>query len=96
MKIINNIKYFPHSNGGGLVSELAEVDKTVYVAPEAIVHGGTVKDNVKILDNAQVFDNAIISDNAEIYDNAQVFGNSIVTGNAKISGDIKIETGTHI
>ncbi len=95
--------YHNHSNGGGLVSDNATVDESVYVAPRAMVMGSAkVTGNVKVLDNAVVQDNASVSENAVISgyaiiaENAQISGNArvddyaMVMGKAKVSGNAKV------
>ena len=74
--------YHQHSNGGGLVSDNAKVDASVYVAPDAKVLG-----NATVTGNVQVLDHAVIEGNATVSDNAVVSGYAIVAGNANVSGN---------
>lgn len=95
--------YHNHSNGGGLVSDSASVDASVYVAPDAKILGSAkVTGNVRIEDHAVVQDNAVVSDNAVISgyaivaENASISGNAIVSdcasvmGQANISGNARV------
>lgn len=92
-----------HSNGGGFVASTAQVDESVYVAPDAKVLGyARVSGNAKILDHAVVQDSAVISDNAviagysiiaesaEISGNARVDDYALVMGSASVSGNAKV------
>lgn len=95
--------YHNHSNGGGLVSDSATVDDSVYVGPNAKVLGSaTVTGNVRIEDYAVVQDSAAVSENAVISgyaiiaERANISGNvrvddtALVMGNARISGNAKV------
>lgn len=95
--------YHNHSNGGGLVSDSASVDASVYVSPDAKILGSAkVTGNVRIEDHAVVQDNAVVSDNAVISgyaivaENASISGNAIVSdcasvmGQANISGNARV------
>lgn len=78
-------EYNRHPNGGGLVASTANVDSSVYVAPNAIVKGSaTVSGNVKILDHAVVEGSARVSDSAVISGYAIVAENAVVSGNARV------------
>lgn len=75
-----------HSNGGGWVSNNANVASSVYVGPYAVVRSGNISGNVRIEGHAWV-EGATVRDNVIIRDNACVFrgtysGNAIVEGNA--------------
>ncbi len=79
-----------HTNGGGWISNNANVAATVYVGPYAIVKGGTLTGTVRIEDFAtmeggNISGNAIIRGNACVY-NATISGNAIVEGNAWMEG----------
>lgn len=95
--------YHRHSNGGGLVSNDATVDDTVYVGPNAKILGNaTVTGNVIVDDyavveryanisgNAIIDGNAIVSENATIKDNVYITDNAMVMGNSVISGNAKV------
>ncbi|MGN1411047.1 MAG: DUF6055 domain-containing protein [Oscillospiraceae bacterium] len=95
--------YHRHSNGGGLVSDYATVDDTVYVGSNAKVLGSaTVTGNViiddyavvegsaKVSGNAIIDGNAIISENATVKDNAYITDNAMVMGNSVINGNAKV------
>ncbi len=78
--------YHNHANGGGLISDSATVDDSVYVGPNAMVLGSaTVTGNVRIEDHAVVQDSAVVSDNAVIA------GYAIVGESAKISGNVRVD-----
>lgn len=68
--------YTKHSNGGGLVSNKAKVDASVYVGPDAVVNGGTVSGNARIEDFA-VVDGGTISGNAVVRGRALVTAGTI-------------------
>ncbi|MFN8416085.1 MAG: DUF6055 domain-containing protein [Cytophagaceae bacterium] len=79
-----------HANGGGWVSNNANVAASVYVGPYTIVRGGTVSGNVRIEDYATVeggniSGSAIIRGNAYVY-NATISDNAIVEGNGWMEG----------
>ncbi len=77
--------YNSHPNGGGLVSNNAKVDASVYVGPNAMVLGtAKITGNVKLLDYAVVQDNATVSDNAVISGYAIIAENAVVSGNARV------------
>lgn len=82
---IDGVKYHHHPNGGGMVSEQAQVADTVYVGPFAKICG-----HCKLSGEAFVFGNAWIFDKAEVSGSAEIFGNARVFGNAKITGDAKV------
>lgn len=78
--------YHTHSNGGGLVSDNATVDASVYVGPNAKVLGSaTVTGNVRIEDYA------VVQDSAKVSDNAVIAGYAIVAENATISGNVRVD-----
>lgn len=68
--------YARHKNGGGLVSDKAKVDETVYVGYDAVVNGGTITGNARIYDKV-VVDGGTISGNALVYGRALVSGGTI-------------------
>lgn len=95
--------YHTHSNGGGLVSDSATVDDSVYVGPDAKVLGSaTVTGNVRIEDHAVVQDNvtisgdavisgyAIIAERANISGNVRVDDTALVMGDAVLNGNAKV------
>lgn len=77
-----------HPNGGGLVSENAQVDESVYVGPHAQVYGrAKVSGDVRIVDTSQ------IGGNAQVFGHegpVEVCGDSFVGGSMKIEGPIRI------
>lgn len=79
-----------HTNGGGWVSNSANVASSVYVGPYAIVRGGTISGNARIdgyamVDGGNISGNAIVRDNACVY-NATLSSSAIVEGNAWMEG----------
>lgn len=79
-----------HANGGGWVSNNANVASTVYVGPYAVVRGGTISGNARIegyamVEGGNISGNAIVRDNGCLY-NATLSGNAIVEGNAWMEG----------
>ncbi|MFH6991602.1 DUF6055 domain-containing protein [Flavobacterium sp. FlaQc-48] len=79
-----------HTNGGGWVSNNANVASSVFVGPYAIVRGGTISGNARIdgyamVDGGNISGNAIVRDNACLY-NATLSGSAIVEGNAWMEG----------
>jgi uncharacterized repeat protein (TIGR02543 family) len=85
-----------HPNGGGWISNNANVALTAYVGPYAIVKGGTVSGNARIDDYATVeggniSGNAIVRGNAYVY-NATISDNAIVEGNGWMEGGSVINT----
>ena len=77
--------YSPHPNGGGLVSNSATVDPTVYVAPDAMVMG-----NAKVTGKVRIEDHAIVQDSAVVSDNAVISGYAIIAENAVVSGNAHV------
>lgn len=95
--------YHVHENGGGLVSDSATVDDTVYVGKNAkilgnaVVTGNVIVDGyavvegeAKVSGNAIIDSNAIVSENATVKDNAYISDNAMVMGNSVVSGNAKI------
>lgn len=79
-----------HTNGGGWVSNNANVASTVYVGPYAVVRGGTISGNARIegyamVEGGNISGNAIVRDNACVY-NTTLSGNAIVEGNGWMEG----------
>jgi hypothetical protein len=79
-----------HPNGGGWISNNANVAAGAYVGPYAIVKGGTVGATARIEDWATVeggniSGTAIVRGNAYVY-NATISGSAIVEGNAWMEG----------
>ena len=77
--------YHTHSNGGGLVSNSANVADTVYVGPDAMVRG-----NATISGNVRLEDHAVVQDYAQVKDNAVISGYGIVAENAVVSGNARV------
>lgn len=78
--------YHEHSNGGGLVSDNANVADSVYVGKNAKVMG-----NATVSGNARIEDYAVVQDSATVKDNAVVSGYAIIAENAVISGNARID-----
>lgn len=79
-----------HTNGGGWVSNNANVASSVFVGPYAIVRGGTLSGNARIegyamVEGGNISGSAIVRDNACIY-NATLSGNALLEGNAWMEG----------
>ncbi|MFC0076528.1 DUF6055 domain-containing protein [Flavobacterium procerum] len=79
-----------HTNGGGWVSNNANVASSVFVGPYAIVRGGTISGNARIegyamVEGGNISGSAIVRDNACIY-NATLSGNALLEGNAWMEG----------
>lgn len=79
-----------HANGGGWISNNANVASTAYVGPYAMVLGGTVSDNARIegfatVQGGNVSGNAVVKDNAAIF-NATISGDAVISGNAWMEG----------
>lgn len=79
-----------HANGGGWVSNNANVASTVYVGPYAVVRGGTISGNARIegyamVEGGNISGNAIVRDNGCVY-NTTLSGNAIVEGNGWMEG----------
>lgn len=75
-----------HPNGGGWVSNNANVASSVYVGPYAIVRSGNISGNVRIeghawVESATVRDNVVIRDQACVYRGTHS-GNAIIEGTA--------------
>lgn len=85
-----------HSNGGGWVSNNANVASTAFVGPYAMVLGGTVSGNARIegfatVEGGNVSGNAVVKDNAAIY-NATISGDAVISGNAWMEGGTVMNT----
>ncbi len=78
--------YHNHSNGGGLVSDSATVDASVYVGPNAKVLG-----SAKVTGNVRIEDYAVVQGNAQVSDNAVISGYAIIAESAKISGNARVD-----
>lgn len=74
-----------HPNGGGWVSNAAQVDPSVYVGPHARVLGGTVTGNARIEDHALVV-------GGTISDNAVIGALSVIDNGVKVSGNARVMT----
>jgi len=80
-----------HPNGGGWVSDTAEVADTVQIGPFAVVSGeAKVTGSVQVLDTARVRGEAKISGHATIAQGAWVFGNAKVSDNAQVGGRSRV------
>lgn len=78
--------YHVHANGGGLVSDGANVADSVYVGENAKVMGrATVSGNVRIEDYA------VVQDSAEVKGNAVIGGYAIIAENAVVSGNARVD-----
>lgn len=88
----NTSRYHRHSNGGGWVSNSANVSTTAYVGPNAVVNGGTVSGYARIEDFA-VIDNGVVTGNALVRDRAFVSGGT-VRDNALLEDDAWLVEGT--
>ncbi len=75
-----------HSNGGGWVSDNANVSASAYVGPRAAVFSGSVTGDARIEDLAWV-NGGDVSGNAVVRHNAIVQGGATIAGNAVIGGD---------
>lgn len=91
----NNMRQ--HPNGGGWVSNTANVASTAYVGPNALVldyatvGGNAVIDGYAIVaQNARVTDNAYVGDTAVVFDRAQISGNARVIESACVFVDYKV------
>ncbi|MCM1508307.1 MAG: DUF6055 domain-containing protein [Ruminococcus flavefaciens] len=78
--------YHTHSNGGGLVSDSANVADSVYVGKNAKVMG-----RATVSGNARIEDYAVVQDSATVKDNAVISGYAIVAENAVISGNARVD-----
>jgi len=77
-----------HSNGGGWVSDSAEVASTAYVGPRAAVYGSaTVSGRARIEGLAWVNSGGTVGGSAVVKDNAIVQGGVTISGNAVVGGD---------
>lgn len=88
---------------GGLVSEGAYVEETVFISPKARIEGsasvtgsariyGTavVRDDATVGGRARVYGNALVCDNATIEGSAKVYGNALVGADATVGGNAKV------
>ncbi len=78
--------YHNHSNGGGLVSDSATVDASVYVGPNAKVLGSAT-----VTGNARIEDYAVVQGSAQVSDYAVISGYAIIAESAKISGNARVD-----
>jgi hypothetical protein len=88
-----------HSNGGGWVSNNANVAPSAYVGPKAAVYAGTVSGNARIeglgwVNGGSVGGNAIVRDNALIQGGANLSGTIVVGGDAEFA--IACSSGTYL
>ena len=84
-----------HKNGGGWVTDTANVTKNSYVGPNALVFDnaivyGRVENFAKVYGHARIGLWAQVKDYAHVYGNARLGGNSQAIENAQISGNVKI------
>ena len=91
-KPANASGYTKHANGGGLVSNKANVAATAYVGPDAVVNGGTISGNARIEDFA-VVNGGTISDNAVVRGRALVTAGTI-GDDAVLEDDAWLVSGT--
>ncbi len=78
--------YHTHSNGGGIVSDSATVDSSVYVGPNAKVLGSAT-----VTGNARIEDYAVVQDSAKVMDNAIISGYAIIAESATVSGNARVD-----
>jgi hypothetical protein len=88
-----------HANGGGWVSNGANVASSAYVGPKAAVYAGTVNGNARIeglgwVNGGTVGGNAVVRDNALIQAGANLSGNIVVGGDAELA--IACGAGTYL
>ncbi|WP_186315856.1 DUF6055 domain-containing protein [Catellatospora sichuanensis] len=81
-----------HANGGGWVSNSANVAASAYVGPRAAVFSGTVNSNARIEDLAWV-NGGTVTGNAIVRHNAIVQGGVTIGGSAVIGGDAEPPAG---
>jgi carbonic anhydrase/acetyltransferase-like protein (isoleucine patch superfamily) len=80
-----------HSNGGGWVSNQANVASTAYVGPRAAVYGNsTVSGNARIEGLAWVNSGATVGGNAVVKDNAIIQGGANLSGSIVVGGDAEL------
>ncbi|UFK40321.1 Svx/AvrXca family virulence/avirulence protein [Pectobacterium parvum] len=72
-----------HANGGGWVSNSANVAPTAYVGPYARVIGGTVRDNARIEDRATIL-SGTVEGRAVVGGLTVLQGNTVVRDNARL------------
>lgn len=78
--------YHTHANGGGLVSDNANVADSVYVGKNAKVMG-----NATVSGNVRIEDYAVVQDSATVKDNTVISGYSIIAENATVSGNARVD-----
>lgn len=78
--------YHTHANGGGLVSDNANVADSVYVEKNAKVMG-----NATVAGNVRIEDYAVVQDSATVKDNAVISGYAIIAENATVSGNARVD-----
>ncbi|GIJ60214.1 DUF6055 domain-containing protein [Virgisporangium aurantiacum] len=88
-----------HANGGGWVSNNANVASTAYVGPKAAVYAGSVTGNARIeglgwVNGGSVSGNAVVRDNALIQGGANLSGSIVVGGDAEFA--IACSSGTYL
>ena len=83
-----------HSNGGGWVSNSANVSASAYVGPRAAVYGNsTVSGNARIDGLSWVNSGATISGNVVVKDSALVQGGANLSGSMVVGGDAEPPAG---
>lgn len=78
--------YHVHANGGGLVSDSANVADSVYVGKNAKVMG-----TATVSGNARIEDYAVVQDSATVTDSAVISGYAIIAENATVSGNTRVD-----
>lgn len=97
---IGGERYYPHQNGGGLVSVRAVVAPGVYVGPYAMIKDSAiVVGSVRLFDHSKIEGAAVVADMATLRDHASVGGEALVRGqvtlahHARIDGDARVNGG---
>ncbi|MFT4259496.1 MAG: hypothetical protein QM568_07720 [Microbacterium sp.] len=101
--LIGDQRFHVHRHGGGLVSLLAVVAPTVYVAPGAMIKDrAIVVGSVRLFDRSVIEGTAIVADMGTLRDNAAVGGEAIVRGqvtlahHARVDGDARVNGGVFL
>jgi UDP-3-O-[3-hydroxymyristoyl] glucosamine N-acyltransferase len=96
-------EYHRHGNGGGVVSNSADVSEDAYVGPHARVLGRAhvigrawIGHQATIQNDAHVFGSAIIGGHSTIADHATVQHDAIVIGSASVIHMATVETASTI
>jgi hypothetical protein len=95
--VLDGVKYHRHVNGGGWVSEKAQVDDTAWVGFFAMVKNGVVKDQAIIHDTAIVNCDGLqsgakgnVSGSARVYGSAHIWDSACVYDSANVYGSAHI------